>query len=202
MHHIITWTALECQHELLCHFRAQPVTLSEIPGHSAYGPLNGGIHSNGMERQGTPRTMRSPNGRLPIQAHRRLGARVGQECAGGRGGRTMRYILSPRPPQRPLHKTIDISIKWRPKRSKQQTPPCASALPCVIPSEHVNEIKRKEGQMMSRMTLRSSPEIDNLSSPLWMMPLGTVYGFILRLIFCNRICKNFHKINPFFVFDE
>ncbi len=98
MHHIITRTALKCQHELLCHFRAQPVTLSEIPGHSAYGPLNGGIHSNGTGRQGTPRTMRSPNGRLPIQAPRRLGARFRQECAGGRGCRTMRYILSTRPP--------------------------------------------------------------------------------------------------------
>lgn len=98
MHHLIMRVAPVCQHELLCHFRAQPVTLCEIPGHSAYGPLNGGIHSYGTGRQGTPQTMCGPNGRLPIQAYRRLGGRVGRECAEGRGCRMMRYILSPQPP--------------------------------------------------------------------------------------------------------
>ncbi len=86
-------------------------------------PLNGGIHSNGTGRQGTPRTMRSPNGRLPIQAPRRLGARVGQECAGGRG--VVRWgIFSVRgPPQRPLHKTIDISIKMEAQEVKVANAP-------------------------------------------------------------------------------
>lgn len=66
------------------------------------------------------------------------------------GCRMMRYILSPQPPLRDLlHKTIDISIKMEAQEVKAANAPHASALPCVIPSEQVNELKSKEGQMMS-----------------------------------------------------
>lgn len=146
MQHLITWRDPACQHKVLCRFRDQLVTLSEIPGHSAYGPLNGGIHSYGMGRQGTPQTMHSPNGRLPIQTRRHLGARVGQECTGGRGCYMMRYSLSPRPPTETSFITIGISIKMEAREVKAANTPCASALPCVIPSENVNEIKERKAK--------------------------------------------------------
>ncbi len=98
MHHIITRTALECQHELLCHFRAQPVTLSEIPGHNAYGPLSMEAFT-AMARgvKGHPEQCAAPMAACLFRPPG-VWVPVRQECAGGRGCRMMRYILSTRPP--------------------------------------------------------------------------------------------------------
>lgn len=66
----------------------------------------------------------------------------------------LRYILSSQRPLRDLlHKTIDISIKMEAQEVKAANAPHASALPCVIPSEQVNELKSEEGQIKSRVTL-------------------------------------------------
>lgn len=124
MHHLITRAAPSRQHELLCHFEAQPVTLSEIPGHGAHGPLNGGIHSYGTRRQGTPRTMWSPNGRLPIQACRHLRARIGlKSCAEGGGAVRWRICSLHSPPKKIPFIKPDISIKMEPQKGQSSKLP-------------------------------------------------------------------------------
>lgn len=89
------------------------------------------------------------------------------------------YPQSTAPLRDLLHKTIDISIKMEAQEVKAANAPpriCFTMCYTIWASQWV-EIK--EGQMMSWVTLRSSPEIDNLSSPVWTMPLGITYSFIL-----------------------
>lgn len=94
----------------------------------AYGPLNGGPDSRGTGAKGHPKQCASLMVAClfrPTFSHRRLGARVGHECAeGGVGSRRMQRILSPPTPMETSYiKLSELASKWKTERSKQQSPP-------------------------------------------------------------------------------
>lgn len=162
------------------------------------GPLMEAFTATARGVKGHPKQCTAPMAACPFRPAGVCVPELDRSAQEG-GGAVWWGIFSAQGPHRDLlHKTIDISIKIEAQEVKAANAPCASALPCVIPSENVNEIKRAEGHMMSRMILRSSPEIDYLSSPIWMMPLGTTQFYPLTHILQQNLPElNINK--PFLI---
>lgn len=118
----------QLQRELWCHFTAGRFLKTAVSFAAHMGPSIEALTAVARGAKGHPKQCAALMVAClfrPAFSHRRLSARVGQECAeGGAGSCMMQRILSPPPPMETSYiKPSELALKWKTKRSKQQSPP-------------------------------------------------------------------------------